>query len=185
MNGWVWIIAVVAVIASLPFWRYLIKRLSCCIKIKKFCKKNGYILYKTHTLWFLGGKGNRRCDFYIEMPENIYAVKLFGVMRKKYKLVLTDSGKYYMRDAFAMFLPYRVFLLPFDRRKRPLPDYDFRYKHDSFGDAKPHTNVLLVNPVSHEIRSSTSTGSEQILLPGDEYNGMKVYSLSTFMQDLG
>ena len=72
-----------------PYIRCFLKRLSLLSKIKNACREKGYRLQGTHPFWFLGGKSGKRCDCTIETAEEVIAIKLFGMPRRRRVLVFT------------------------------------------------------------------------------------------------
>ena len=174
----------IIVILLIPFVRLLVKRISCMVKIKKICNKRGYKAYATHPLWFLGSKHAKKCDLYIETANEIFAIKLFGMPRRRTTLVLKENGEYFVRS-FIAFAPYgSAIRYPIDSKPKPMPVYDFRYKYKNEWEIKTPRHVLLVNPVSMEFRRQPQHGSEVIVGAGDIVNGMEIDSLPRLLGDL-
>ncbi|MBR2894041.1 MAG: hypothetical protein IKC03_00090 [Oscillospiraceae bacterium] len=181
MEFWIFILCAAVVITGFPYIRCFIKRIICAVKLTLACKKKNYVLHKTHFLWFLGHKYAEKCDFYIETPDSIYSVKLFGVPKHHHILIFKADGDYFVRS--------HLYILPFvkhsfDSKPRTLPAYNFRcHFRDEWEIKTPH-NVLLVHPVSMEIRLQPNFGSEVIVGAGDVVNGMEIQSLSRFLGEL-
>ena len=91
MEFWYALIGIVAVITLFPYIRCFFKRLKCEGKIRKLCRTKGYKIFSTHPLWFLGNKCGKRCDFYIETENEVFAVKLFGMPRRLSILILKEN----------------------------------------------------------------------------------------------
>ena len=178
------LIGIVAIIVLFPYIRCFVKRLSCAGKIKKLCREKGYKMHAAHPLWFLGGKYGAKCDLYVETANELFAVKLFGMPRRRSVLIFKENGEYFIRR-FIGFSSYgSAIRYPIDGRSRRLPQYDFRYKYRDEWEIKTPRHILLVNPVSMEIRRQPKNGAEVIVGAGDTVNGMEIESLSRFLGDL-
>lgn len=171
---------VITLIVVYPYIRCFWKRLFCSFKVKSFCKKRNYSLHRTHPLWFLGSKYDRVCDFYIETSDEVYAVKLFSVMRRTSMLIFREEGSYFYRRFVG------VLWIPFwwNTKLRPLIGYSFRYKYKAEWIGKTPHNILLVNPISMDIFRQAKNGYEDAVGLGDEIFGMKIYSLSRFLETI-
>ena len=177
-------LSVVALIALCPYIRCLVKRLTCAKKIKKICREKGYSLHPTHPLWFLGGKHAKKCDLYIETPNEVFAVKLFAMLRKHTILVFKDNGEYFVRS-FVAFLSWgSPVRFPMDGKPKSLPPYDFRYQYQRPWEIKTPRRILLVNPVSMEFRRQPQHGRETVVGAGEIVNGMEIDSLPRLLENL-
>ena len=168
------LLGVVALIAAWPYLRCLVKRMILASKLCRLCRRNHLTLHKTHPLWFLGGKRGRRCDCYIETPSEVYAVKLFGMPRRLTVLLLKSNGQYMIRSLFAIM---SLVTFTFHTKPRSIPVYDFRYRYRDEWEIKTPHHVLLVHPVSMEIRRLPERSGEIIVGAGDTVNGMEIHSL--------
>jgi hypothetical protein len=178
------LIGIVAIIILFPYIRCFVKRLSCAGKIKKLCREKGYEMHAAHPLWFLGGKRGSKCDLYVETANEVFALKLFGMPRRRSVLIFKENGEYFIRR-FIGFSSYgSAIRYPIDGRPRRLPQYDFRYKYRDEWEIKPPRHILLVNPISMEIRRQQKNGAEVIVGAGDTVNGMEIESLSRLLGDL-
>jgi hypothetical protein len=178
------LIGIVAIIVLFPYIRCFVKRLSCAGKIKKLCREKGYEMHAAHPLWFLGGKRGSKCDLYVETANEVFAVKLFGMPRRRSVLIFKENGEYFIRR-FIGFSSYgSAIRYPIDGRSRHLPQYDFRYKYRDEWEIKTPRHILLVNPISMEIRRQPKNGAEVIVGAGDTVNGMEIESLSRLLGDL-
>lgn len=180
MKGQFYLLGVLALIVGYPYIRCFFKRLQCFFKLKLLCEKRKYKLYGTHRFWFLGRKQNRACDFYIETSDEVYAVKLFAMLRRTSMLVFKDNGTYFIRK-FSGALWVSFFQ---NGKLKPLIQYAFRYKCKDEWRGKWIHNILLVNPISMDIFHQANNGYEEAVGLGDEIHGMKIYSLSRFLSRL-
>ena len=98
MEFWCVILGIILFIALFPYIRCYFKRLICMKKIKAVCRRKRYKLYATHPMWFLGGKYSKKCDVYIETANEIFAVKLFGVTRRRAILNFNENGQYFIKN---------------------------------------------------------------------------------------
>ncbi|MBQ7321095.1 MAG: hypothetical protein IJW99_03265 [Clostridia bacterium] len=178
MEFWIFLLSLIVLFLAFPYLRCFVKRLICFGKIRRLCRKKQYRLFGTHPLWFLGGKHSVRCDCYIETPSEVYAVKLFGLPRRLTVLILKDNGTYVIRS-FMAWLPHVRFT--FHSKPRRIPVYDFRYKYRDEWEIKTPHPILLIHPVSMEIRRAGQSGGEVIVGAGDTVNGMELESLSRFL----
>jgi len=185
MEFWYALIGIVAFVAFFPYIRCFFKRLKCSSKIKRLCRSKGYKIHATHPLWFLGSKHAKKCDLYIETANEILAIKLFGMPKRFSILVLKENGEYFIRNFIALISSIgQGIRLPIDSKPKPMPIYDFRYKYRDEWEIKTPHNVLLVHPVSMEIRLQPNFGAEVIVGAGEVVNGMEIQSLSTFLSVL-
>ena len=184
MKLWYALLFIIALILFFPYIRCFIKRLKCAVKIQKRCKQKGYKIYPTHPIWFLGHKNSKKTDLYIETPNQIFSIKLFGVRRRYCQLIIKDNGEYFIRNSINLLSWGGSIYYPIDSKHKPMPLYDFRYKYKNDWEIKTPRNILLVNPVSMEFRHSPDHGSERILGAGEIVNGMEIHSLPTLLADL-
>ena len=182
-----------------PYIRCLFKRMNLLFKIKGVCKAKGYQLCGTHGLWFLGGKNGKKCDCYIDTTEELFAIKLFGMPRRRRVLVFTEKKEYFTRILVGMLLLIRE---TFDSKAKPLPEYDFTIQGSTVSKEKKLRKILLINPVPMEMlmqaergkdaklspfpveNMQAENGKERILSPGDEVYGMQIANLSWLLKEL-
>ena len=184
MEFWYVLIGFVALILLFPYVRCLVKRLICLSKIKALCKKHHYRQHTTHPLWFLGSKHTRKCDLYIETPNQVFAIKLFGMPRRLSVLVMKEDGEYFVRHYIAMISIGQGIRFPINGKVKSMPAYDFRYKYKEEWEIKTPRHILLVNPVSMEFRRQPRHGGEVLVGAGDIVNGMEIDSLPRLLADL-
>jgi len=185
MEFWYVLIGIAAFIVLFPYIRCFFKRLFCVGKIKRVCRHKGYIMHATHWLWFLGGKHAKKCDLYIETANEVFAIKLFGMPRRLSILILKENGEYFIRSYIVLLSKFAGTHFPvFDRKPKPMPIYDFRYRYKNEWEIKTPRRILLVDPVSMEVRRQPQHGSEVIVGVGDIVNGMEIDSLPRLLGDL-
>lgn len=185
MEFWIALAAVAAVILLAPRVRWLGKRIVLAVRLKRVCKKQQFSLHGAHAFWFLGGRGARRCDVYIETPTQVYAVKLFGVGRRRAVLVFKENGTYFVRHFLALLSNFgQAVRFPIESKPRRLIAYDFRVGYRDEWEIKTPRNMLLVHPVCMEIHRQPERGAEVILGAGDTVGGMEMVTLSRFLGDL-
>lgn len=161
-----------------PPLRWIFKRLICARRLTRFCREKGFSLHPTHRLWFFGHRRREVCDCYIETPGEIYALKLFGALHRRRTLIFTARDTYYFRS-FLTLMGLTNF--HFDGKPRPLPAYRFQLQYrDEWALKTPH-HVLLINPISVDIRRRATNGAEEILGAGDVVCGMEIQSLSRLL----
>ena len=174
MEFWIFLLGVIAFFAAWPYLRCLVKRVILAGKLRRVCRKKSLTLHPAHSLWFLGGKGAGRCDCYIETPTEVYAVKLFGMPRRPTVLLFRENGDYIIRSLFAL-MSFVTFT--FHTKPKAMPVYDFRYRYHEEWEIKTPRRVLLVHPVSMEIRRQPDRSGEVILGAGDTVCGMEIQTL--------
>ena len=193
------VLGIVIIILCIPYIRLFLKRLSLLSKLKNACREKGYRLQGMHPFWFLGGKSGKRCDCSIETAEEVLAIKLFGMPRRRRVLVFTEKREYFTRILVGMLLLIRE---SFDSKAKQLPEYDFTCVNKEALDDKKIRKILLVNPVPMEMLMQAERGKESklspfpmenmskenaketILSPGDEVYGMEVANLSWILKEL-
>lgn len=177
MEFWIVIGCAVILVLSYTNLRSFYKHIIMARKIRELCKKKGFKLVPTHFFWMMGRRNGNFCDFYIESYDSVYSVKLFSVPNRKNILIFTDDDKYILRKLIAV----RFSIYYSDCKPRELKKYNFRKKFKNEWELKHQYNILLVNPVCHEIRKRTRNGVESLVGAGDLVNRMEVYPLSRFI----
>ncbi|MBR3765399.1 MAG: hypothetical protein IKK57_12720 [Clostridia bacterium] len=174
-----WLLSILAVfLYVIPAIRCFCKRIGCAVKLRRLCRRLNCTLEGTHALWFLGSRRRKGCDVVIGTPSQVFAVKLFGVMRGGRTLVIRESGEYFFRRHAAILL----FLFePFDGAFRPLPEYDFS-KGEALAKGRIRRDILLLNPIPMEVHFQPHSGQEFVTGPGDNLFGVELASLSHLMR---
>ena len=173
---------IIALFLIYPYIRIFIKRLVMCGKLKLLCRKYKFSLIPNHCFWFLGQNRGTNCDFYIETPDSVFAVKLFSVKHRVSELRFVLNGQYYIKRYIPLF--YRI-SIPVESRKKSINDYNFRKSAKDEWYLKDIKNVLLINPICYEVflKENFST-HDKIISSGDMVYGMTVYSFSGFRSAL-
>ena len=183
MKFWLPISAVVALLALYPYLRFIFKRIISMKKIKRLCLERGYRIHETGRFTIFSTNRAKGCDFYIETEKEIYAIKLFGVLRRRCSLVIKENGDYFIRG-YIVILSYAANLnFPVDRRLKHMPEYDFEYKYN--GECqKPLKRVLLLNPICTSLLCESKNGW-RAGLSGDEISGkMRLYTVNSFIESI-
>ena len=162
MGTFVCVVGIGIVCFCIPYIRCFFKRLKLHSKIKKVCRGKGYHLQGTHSFWFLGGKNGNRCDCTIETEEEVFAIKLFGVPRRKRILIFTEKKEFFTRIFAGMLLLIRE---TFDSNERLVPEYDFAMKSKDAPSNKKLRKILLINPVPMEMLIQADNGKDSKLSP--------------------
>ncbi|MBQ4628069.1 MAG: hypothetical protein IJB44_03220 [Clostridia bacterium] len=174
MDFFIIILSIVFLFVAYPFIRFFIKRLICCLKIKRSCRKNGLKLHAAHFLWFLGLNNSHNCDFYIEASETVLSVKLFGALTKRSEFVFDKDGTYRINELMLRFIVHHSI------KRNKIPTYNFRYKYKEDWEIKNQENITLINPVPMDVSLITDKGK----LPLTVLGGGEVRSLQTFLARL-
>lgn len=179
------LVGAIAFFALIPFIRCFIKRLKCAVKLKGLCRRRGYQIYPTHPLWFFGSKHGRRCDLYVETPNEVFAIKLFGIPRRLTVLVMREDGKYFIRRYLAFLSNNGLGIrFPINGKAKPMPAYDFRYRYRDEWEIKTPRHILLVNPIPMEFLRQPQNGRETSVGAGELVYGMEIDSLPRLLADL-
>ena len=182
MEFWLAVAGIVLLFLSIPYFRYFFKRLNCRNRIKSACREKGYTFRGNHMAWFLGGRNGKKCDCYVETDKEIFAIKLFGMLRKRRVLVFLDDGGYFTRKFAGV--AWRSILYSFDSKAEEFPVYDFGYKYEEESEEKTIRKVLLMNPVPMEMRMQAKNSKETIVSPGDKVYDLEIYNLSGLLNEL-
>lgn len=179
MEFWILLFGVSALIAIFPYARCFCKRLGCLCKIRKICRRKNFELHPTHPLWFLGSNRSKKCDFYIETPNEVFAIKLFG-MKRLATLILQENGNYIVKRVigvrFANFTEYT--------KPKSLTAFDFHFRFQKKWMEKRVHLGLLINPISIDVCIQEKNGLRKGMYYGDVINGIELYSLSSLLNVL-
>ena len=181
MKFWIPLAATVALGLLYPYFRLIIKRLRCMKKIKELCRAKGYRMYETGALRILCSNRSKKCDLYIETENEIFAIKLFGVLKRRRTLILKENRDYIIRSYIVILSYVARLCFPIDRKPGRMPKYDFEYKLKDEWKKKPLRRVLLINPVCTGMIYSSESGY-RAGLAGDSFCGMTVHTASSFIE---
>ena len=180
MKFWIPFSAVIALLLLYPYFRFIFKRLSCMKRIKKLCRERGYSIHKTGLFRIFSSNRSKECDLYIETEKEVYAIKLFGVLRRRCTLIIKENGDYFIRG-YIVILSYAANLtFPIDRRFKRFPDYDFENKFNGECN-KPLKRVLLINPICTGLLCESKNGW-RAGLAGDEMCGVSLHTVGSFLE---
>ena len=154
------------------------------MKIKRMCRRKNLVAHPTHPFWFLGSRGTKNCDLYIETPTQVFAIKLFDAPRRLSILTLKENGKYFFKSYIVLISYGAGFHIPVDGRKRVMPRFDFRFQYKDAWSNKSTRDILLANPAPMEFRYQPLHGSDCIVCVGDTVNGMELASLQYLLEKL-
>ena len=176
--------AVGMTIFLLPFVRIFWKRLTARRKIGGLCRRMGFSLHPTGRCWIFGRRMVKTCDFYVETPETVYAVKWFAMKKRGQYLIFTFDGTFRVRK-FLNFASSRGGYARFFRDTKPqkLPDYDFRAGFRDEWYLKDVRTVLLLNPTCIEVHLN-KVDRESLIGNGEAVAGMAMHTLSSFLGEL-
>lgn len=184
MEFWFVFIGVLAFIALFCSARCLFVRLIGLGKIKRICKTKGYKLHPAHKLWAFGSKQSSKCDFYIETDNEVLAVKLFGMPRKRSVLIVNENGEYVIRSYIVVFSYSPGCRTPFDSKPKRIPAYDFRYKYKEGWEHKNLQRVVLVTPEPIELIHRRENGGDVLVGSSMGVRGIEYYCSSCFIKYL-
>ncbi|MBQ7354268.1 MAG: hypothetical protein IJW62_01965 [Clostridia bacterium] len=184
MEVLVFLAAAGLLIEGLPFVRILFKRISARRKLSKLCSQMGFSLHPVARSWLFGRRMGKTCDFYVETPETVYAVKWFAMKKRGQYLILTADGTFRVRK-FLNFVSSRGGYARFFRDSKPckLPDYDFRADFRDEWYLKDIRPVLLLNPTCIEVHLN-KVDRESLIGNGEVIAGMALHTLSSFLGEL-
>ncbi len=181
MEFWLIIGSLIFILLLMPYIVYLIKRTVMYIKIRQVCKSRGFKVIPTRKICFLGSNSGPFCDFYIECPDKIFSVKLFGLPIRVAEIVFATDGTYFTRR----YLNLIKFSSKYDTQRKPRVKYDFRKNYrDEWAD-KATVNILLINPaVYRDLYIQLEHGAETIAGAGDTFENYRFECLSDFLNIL-
>lgn len=175
---WIFFIIIFIVLIAIPFLLKPIKRLVLFAKISACCKKHSYSLVRTHLFWFWASNQGKKCDFYIETPHEVFAIKLFGVSRRRTMLILKDNKEYFIRKFLVLTSDGAALRAPLHGKSKLLPTYNFKYKYKDRWKTKKQRCILLINPISLGVLHQPQYGREVIVGSGEIVNDMEISSFS-------
>ena len=124
MTFWFLLAGVISIIIAIPYFRFVFKRIKCACLIKKVCKKRKFRSFAVKPLWFFGCKYGKNCDVYIETPNEVYSVKLFGMKKRRSVLLLWEDGRYSVRNFIAVISFGTAIQYPIDSKAKDMSVFD-------------------------------------------------------------
>lgn len=96
MKFWIIIGCAAAVLILFPYVRFVVKRISFAVRVKKACREHNYTFRAAHPLWILALNNSGHADLYCEsnFDERVYAVKLVGAPHRMMTLYFIDGERY-------------------------------------------------------------------------------------------
>ena len=166
------------------FLRCFCKRLLLVRKLRRVCRAAEAEIYPAHRLWFLGGKRRATCDFYVVSKAQVFAVKLFGIPRRRAVLIFTERGEWRLRSFIVHAAHFSSVSFPIEGKPRVMPRYDFRYRYHAEWEGLAHRSILLVHPVAMDFHYIPDHGTEAVISAGDAVGGMELASLPHLLSTL-
>ena len=176
--------ALLLLIFTFPYLRCLAKRLVLVCRLRRCCRRAGAEICPVHRLWFLGGKRGDACDFYVVTASEVYAVKLFGLPRRRVILILTERGDWRIRSFIAHTAHFASVCFPIEGKPHPMPQYDFHHRYREAWEGRTHRRILLVHPVAMDFHYLPEHGEEAIIGAGDTVGDLEVFSLPHLLSNL-
>ena len=173
--------AALSILCALPFLRLVFKRILLVIKLSSCLKKLGGRLCPAHFFGMFGRRGGKTCDFYLVLPGQVIAVKLFNVLFRLSNVILV-RGTYRIEYHIPMFSRWgSTVTQPFRSRAKPLPVFDCTRRAPAPVTGEP---VLLIHPACFEIREELSVKETRIVFTGEVIGGLRVCSLHGLLKML-
>ena len=172
--------ALAALCAAIFYGRILFKRVLFSARMKNACRESGYGFSPTHALWLFGWTRGKKCDFYIEKPECVYAVKLIGAVSRTALFNYIDERHYAVRDltfhtrAVSVGIPYK----PKNKSR-----YDFSASLPKDTREKEIIPAIVMVPVSCFVTCSRD-GEMKPISDGDKIAEGTFYTGSGFIKEV-
>lgn len=182
MEVYLLIAAIVLTVWLYPYARTFFKRLAMRRKLRRICKNRGYTIHPAHRFWLFGRRMSRSCDFYVETPDTVYAVKLFGMKKRLQKLIIRKDY-FIVRNYIGIISRTGTAPLSYDSKPCPLPDYNFRLAFRDEWYRKAIRPVFLLHPTCFEVR--VEKDHKEVLIGSSEaFSGMTLFTLAGFLGEL-
>ena len=104
--------------------------------------------------------------------------------RRPTVLIFKENGEYFIRSFIGLVSVGSLVRFSINGKAKGMPVYDFRYRYRDDWEIKTPRQILLINPISMEIRRQPQNGAEIIVGAGDVVNGMEIHSLPRFLGEL-
>lgn len=172
--------ALAALCAAIFYGRILFKRVLFSARMKNACRESGYGFSPTHALWLLGWTRGKKCDFYIEKPECVYAVKLIGAVSRTALFNYIDERHYAVRD-LTFHTRYVSMGIPYKAKSKS--KYDFIGALPEAMRGKEIIPAIVMVPVSCFVTCSHG-GEMKPISDGDKIAEGTFYTGSGFIKEV-
>lgn len=155
------------------------------VKLKGECKRSGAKIKPTHLFWIFGGRKGKSNDFYIEIHNKVYSIKLFSMGNRRAELVFNGRGSYFIRKYLVLIsnIGARA-LLSKNSKLKKIPEYNFKKNFLEEWYIKEVVPVLLVHPCRHDIMCEIAGDKCRPIDAGEKFNGMMVIRLADFLRQI-
>lgn len=176
-----WFVAAAVALGVMIFYgRILFKRVLFSARLKKACRAGKYGFSPTHAFWLLGWTRGKKCDFYIEKPEGIYAVKLIGALSRTALFNYINEGHYAVRD-LTFHTRYVSIGIPYKAKSKS--KYDFIGALPEAMRGKEIIHAIVMVPVSCFVTCSHD-GEMKPISDGDKIAEGTFYTGSGFIKEV-
>lgn len=172
MRFWLTIVGIVLVLGMFPYLRFIGKRISFAVRVKKACRQHHYTFRAAHPFWILALNNSGHADFYCEsdFDERVYAVKIFGAVHRMTTFYFIDGDRYRWKREMPLFgkgvgigsanMLGGVLHEHYSRIKKWNP-VDFYYNREDDW-SKRIIPIILGNPVPLHVMRSKETYKENL-----------------------
>ena len=160
---------------SITGWvKLFVKRYAFSVKIKRVCKKKGFVLKKNGILWWLSKNKSGKYNFTVICGDESYCVKLIGVRSKRILFGFIDKNSYEIKDyTFAMVYSMDGF------------DYEIKKKEPyRFEDDTKPCIVMVPDSVKVTVRSESAQSNRIEIGTHDMMPEGEFFSAEKFLQML-
>lgn len=171
---------VIIILLLVPVFRFLCKRLSALIAIRKVCKQHGYRYVSVNRFVLFSGMKRKNCDFYIISDRSIYSVKIAGMFCKGSCINFINETTYAVKIVLLRFASSYHSILFKEKTKSP---FDFKYRYPEYAYDRVFVPILLYCPVAMRITKTSGTATRQVG-NGDDIDECVFYTKSGFIKRL-
>ncbi len=175
---------IVFVILCILFVSFLIRRYVMYVKLKSLCKELRATIKPTHLFWLFGGRNGKSNDFYIEVHNKVFSIKLFSMGNRRAELVFNGRGSYFIRKYLMLISAGARTLLTRNSKLKKIPEYNFKKKFREEWYIKELVPVLLVHPCRYDIMCEIPGGNRRAVDVGETFNGIMVIRLADFLRQI-
>ena len=173
MEFWVILGSIVLLLLLYPFIRLWIKRLILLKKLKKLCQNCQVVLMPLHRFWFLSSRRSAACDFLLQSERDVYAIKLFSLMRRRSALLFNAERKYTVRRFVILFSKFSSAAFQFDSKPKKLPDYEFEAVKDPSAKGKVFRHILLLHPCGIDVKGANFLHNVEVMATQELFDEVK------------